>query len=105
VTLHWGSCEPPAEAFFAFFSFSLFDRTSLAEAFLCDIHRIKSSRKEKCKTYTFALSMRHVDYCWTVLLPSDAFIVPSKRSHHEIAVAVFILDIVGKIRSKIHGII
>jgi hypothetical protein len=26
-------------------------------------------------------------------------------THHEIAVAVFILDIVGKIRSKIHGII
>jgi hypothetical protein len=83
VTLHWGSCEPPAEAFFAFFSFSLFDRTSLAEAFLCDIHRIKSSRKEKCKTYTLALSMRDVDYCWTVLLPSDAFIVPSKRSIEE----------------------
>jgi hypothetical protein len=38
VTLVWGSCELPEGAFFAFFSFSLFNRTSLAEAFLCMTH-------------------------------------------------------------------
>jgi hypothetical protein len=37
VTLLWGGREPPAEAFLAFFSFSLFNRPSLAEAFLCVI--------------------------------------------------------------------
>jgi hypothetical protein len=35
VTLLWGGRELPAEACFAFFSFSLFNRTSLADAFLC----------------------------------------------------------------------
>jgi hypothetical protein len=30
-----GGCESPAEAFFAFFTFSLFTRTSLADEFLC----------------------------------------------------------------------
>jgi hypothetical protein len=39
-------------------------------------------------------------------LKQDKFnAISSSFGHHEIAVAVFILDIVGKIRSKIHGII
>jgi hypothetical protein len=36
-TLVWGGRELPAEACFAFLSFSLFNRTSLAETFLCVI--------------------------------------------------------------------
>jgi hypothetical protein len=40
-------------------------------------------KKKKSKTYTLALSVRDVDYCWTTSLPSDAFMVPSKHCTEE----------------------
>jgi hypothetical protein len=83
VTLHWGSCEPPAEAFFAFFSFSLFDRTSLAEAFLCVTYIESNVQERRNVGLTRSLSMTDVDYRWMALLPSDAFIVSSKRCIEE----------------------
>jgi hypothetical protein len=49
VTLLRGGRELPAEAFFAFFSFSLFKRTSLAEAFLCVIYIELKVQKGKMK--------------------------------------------------------
>ncbi|KAJ8592382.1 hypothetical protein M405DRAFT_812749, partial [Rhizopogon salebrosus TDB-379] len=38
VMLLWRGYKSPAEVFFAFFAFSLFTRTSLADEFLCMIY-------------------------------------------------------------------
>jgi hypothetical protein len=78
VTPLWGGREP-AETFFAFFSFSLFFRISLAVAFFCVIY-VKSKvqkgkEKKKTGTYKMALCKRNVNYFSAMFLQCDVFTV------------------------------
>jgi len=76
VTPLWGGRELPAETFFAFFSFSLFFRISLAVAFFCTIY-VKSKVQEGKKrgTYKMALCKRDVNYFSAMFLQCDVFTV------------------------------